>query len=106
MSADMPKLYLARHGDTAWTDSHQHTGRTDLPLNEQGEQHAQKLGGWLRQFSFTRVFTSPLLRASKTCELAGFGVGAEADHDLEADFQDKLLSAMRLQFGGHVEKHA
>ena len=82
MSADLPKLYLARHGDTAWTDSHQHTGRTDLPLNEQGEQHARQLGGWLQPFSFTRVFTSPLLRASKTCELAGFGVGAEVDHDL------------------------
>ena len=82
MSSDLPKLYLARHGDTAWTDSHQHTGRTDLPLNKRGEQHARKLGGWLRQFSFTRVFTSPLLRASKTCELAGFGVGAEVDPDL------------------------
>jgi broad specificity phosphatase PhoE len=96
MSADLPKLYLARHGDTAWTDSHQHTGRTDLPLNEHGEQHARQLGEWLRQFSFTRVFTSPLLRASKTCELAGYGVGAEVDHDLiEWDygrFEGKLTS--------------
>jgi broad specificity phosphatase PhoE len=82
MSADLPKLYLARHGDTAWTESHQHTGRTDLPLNKRGEQHARQLGAWLRQFSFTRVLTSPLLRASKTCELAGFGVGADVDHDL------------------------
>ena len=82
MSSDLPKLYLARHGDTAWTDSHQHTGRTDLPLNERGEQHARQLRGWLRQFSFTRVFTSPLLRASRTCALAGFGVGAEVHHDL------------------------
>ena len=96
MSADLPKLYLARHGDTAWTDSHQHTGRTDLPLNEHGEQHARHLGGWLREFSFTRVFTSPLLRASKTCELAGFGAGAEVDNDLiEWDygrFEGKLTS--------------
>jgi probable phosphoglycerate mutase len=85
MSSDLPKLYLARHGDTAWTDwtdSGQHTGRTDLPLNERGEQHARQMGGWLRQFSFTRVFTSPLRRASKTCALAGFGAGAEVDHDL------------------------
>ena len=96
MSADLPKLFLARHGDTAWTDSHQHTGRTDLPLNDQGEQHAKQLGAWLRQFSFTRVFTSPLLRASKTCELAGFGVGAGVDNDLiEWDygrFEGKLTS--------------
>jgi broad specificity phosphatase PhoE len=82
MSADLPKLYLARHGDTAWTDSHQHTGRTDLPLNERGEEHARQLGERLRGFSFVRVFTSPLVRASKTCELAGFGVGAVVDPDL------------------------
>ena len=48
MSADLPKLYLVRHGDTAWTDSHQHTGRTDLPLNERGEEHARQLGERLR----------------------------------------------------------
>jgi bisphosphoglycerate-dependent phosphoglycerate mutase len=47
MPSDLPRLYLARHGDTAWTDSHRHTGRTDLPLNERGEQHARQLGGWL-----------------------------------------------------------
>ncbi len=76
MSPDLPKLYLARHGDTAWTDSHQHTGRTDLPLNERGETHARQLGERLRGFSFIRVFTSPLQRASKTCELAGFGSAA------------------------------
>lgn len=82
MATELPKLYLARHGDTAWTDSHQHTGRTDLPLNERGEVHARQLGERLRGFSFARVFTSPLQRASKTCELAGFRVGAEVDPDL------------------------
>jgi broad specificity phosphatase PhoE len=82
MSSALPKLYLARHGDTAWTDSHQHTGRTDLPLNERGEEHARQLGQRLRGFSFARVFTSPLQRASKTCELAGFGAGAEVALDL------------------------
>ena len=89
MSSDLPKLYLARHGDTAWTDSHQHTGRTDLPLNERGEEHARQLGKRLRGFSFVRVFTSPLQRASKTCELAGFGSVAEVDSDLiEWDYGD------------------
>jgi probable phosphoglycerate mutase len=82
MSADLPKLFLARHGDTAWTDSHQHTGRTDIPLNARGEEHARQLGERLRGFSFVRVFTSPLQRASKTCELAGFGAVAEVDADL------------------------
>ena len=72
MASELPRLFLARHGDTAWTDSRQHTGRTDLPLNERGEERARQIGERLQKFSFTRVFTSPLQRASKTCELAGF----------------------------------
>jgi len=96
MASALPRLYLARHGDTAWTDSHQHTGRTDLPLNERGEEHARQIGARLRRFSFSHVFTSPLQRASKTCELAGFGAGAEVDQDLiEWDygrFEGKLTS--------------
>ena len=82
MSSDLPRLFLARHGDTAWTDSRQHTGRTDLPLNERGEEHARLIGEQLQRFVFTRVFTSPLQRASKTCTLAGFGVVAEVDPNL------------------------
>jgi probable phosphoglycerate mutase len=82
MPTALPKLYLARHGDTAWTDSHRHTGRTDLPLNERGVERARRLGEWLGGFSFVRVFTSPLQRAARTCELAGFGAVAEADPDL------------------------
>jgi broad specificity phosphatase PhoE len=82
MSIALPRLYLARHGDTAWTESRQHTGRTDLPLNERGVKRAQQLGRHLTQFAFSRVFTSPLQRASKTCELAGFGAAAEVDRDL------------------------
>lgn len=82
MEAALPKLYLARHGDTAWTDSGQHTGRTDLPLNERGAENARRLGERLRAFNFVRVYTSPLQRASKTCELAGFGAVTEVDPDL------------------------
>jgi broad specificity phosphatase PhoE len=82
MSSDLPKLYLARHGDTAWTEKGWHTGRTDVPLNERGEEHARQLGAWLRGFSFGQVFTSPLIRASETCALAGFGAGAEVEPDL------------------------
>jgi probable phosphoglycerate mutase len=78
----MPKLFLARHGDTAWTDSRQRTGRTDIPLNESGEKHARELRDRLQRFSFARVFASPLQRAAKTCELAGFGAVAEVDADL------------------------
>jgi len=82
MSSDLPRLFLTRHGDTAWTDSRQHTGRTDLPLNERGEERARQIGERLQRFSFIRVFTSPLQRASKTCELAGFGAVAQVDPDL------------------------
>jgi len=82
MPSDLPRLFLARHGDTAWTDSRQRTGRTDLPLNESGEERARLLGERLRRFSFVRVFTSPLQRASKTCALAGFGDIAQVDTDL------------------------
>jgi len=82
MPLEMPKLFLARHGDTAWTESHQRTGRTDIPLNEAGEERARRLGERLRRHSFARIFTSPLQRASKTCELAGFVADAELDPDL------------------------
>jgi probable phosphoglycerate mutase len=78
----MPRLFLARHGDTAWTDSRQRTGRTDLPLNERGIERACHLGERLRRFSFAQVFTSPLQRASKTCALAGYGEVAVVDADL------------------------
>ena len=82
MPSDMPKLFLARHGDTAWTDSRQRTGRTDIPLNAVGEERARQLGESLRRFSFASVFTSPLQRASRTCELAGFGSIVVVDPDL------------------------
>src|SRR5262245_43551563 len=82
MPLGMPKLFLARHGDTAWTDSRQRTGRTDIPLNAAGEERARQLGERLQRFSFVCVFTSPLQRASKTCELAGFGAVATIDPDL------------------------
>lgn len=78
----LPRLFLARHGDTAWTVTHQKTGRTDLPLTAQGQQHAQQIGAELRRFTFSRVFTSPLKRAAETCRLAGFGGGIEVDPDL------------------------
>ncbi len=82
MPSELPRLFLARHGDTAWTDSRQRTGRTDIPLNAVGEDRARQFGKRLRRFTFASVFTSPLQRASKTCELAGFGAVATVDSDL------------------------
>jgi probable phosphoglycerate mutase len=74
--------YLARHGETAWTITGQHTGRTDLPLTERGKANAYRLGERLSGMAFAKVLTSPLQRAMKTCELAGFGSVAEIDADL------------------------
>jgi probable phosphoglycerate mutase len=82
MSEVLPVLYVARHGETAWSLSGQHTGLTDLPLTPNGERNARRLGERLKGMSFARVFASPLQRAAQTCELAGFGAVAETDPDL------------------------
>jgi probable phosphoglycerate mutase len=82
MSETPPVLYLARHGETAWSLSGQHTGLTDLPLTERGERNARRLGERLKGLTFAKVFTSSLQRAARTCELAGFGGTAEVDRDL------------------------
>ena len=82
MSEVFPIVYLARHGETAWTITGQHTGLTDLPLTERGERNARRLAERLRELTFARVYTSPLRRAASTCELAGFGAVAEIDRDL------------------------
>jgi len=82
MSETLPIIYLARHGETAWSLSGQHTGNTDIPLTERGEGNARRLGERLRGLQFAKVYTSPLIRAARTCELAGFGAAAEVDQDL------------------------
>ncbi|HEV8290826.1 MAG TPA: histidine phosphatase family protein, partial [Tepidisphaeraceae bacterium] len=78
----LPIIFLARHGETTWTISGQHTGRTDIPLTERGERNARRLGERLKGISFCQVLTSPLLRAARTCELAGFGQSPQVNADL------------------------
>jgi len=78
----LPVIYLARHGETEWSRNGRHTGRTDLPLTEQGERNAQSLRERLTGLLFVKVLTSPLERARRTSELAGFGGVAEVDPDL------------------------
>jgi len=86
---ELPMIYLARHGETAWSLTGQHTGRTDLPLTQSGERNAQRLRDRLSGLTFAKVFTSPLQRARRTCELAGFGSLAENVPDLvEWDYGD------------------
>jgi len=82
MREALPIIYLARHGETAWSLTGQHTGLTDLPLTERGERNAARLQQRLKGLTFVKVFTSPLQRARRTCELAGFGSVAEIDPDL------------------------
>ena len=82
MSDALPVVYLARHGETAWTISRQHTGVTDLPLTAQGEAEAVRLGERLQGLRVAAVLTSPLSRAVRTCELAGFGSLAKVEPDL------------------------
>ena len=75
-------IHLARHGETAWSLTGQHTGYTELPLTERGERNARSLGERLTGLVFCKVLTSPLQRATRTCELAGFGAAAEVDPNL------------------------
>ncbi len=82
MSEQLPIVYLARHGETAWSITGQHTGLTDLPLTERGDRNARRLADRLKGLTFEKVFCSPLKRARRTCELAGFGAIADVDGDL------------------------
>jgi broad specificity phosphatase PhoE len=82
MSEILPTIYVARHGETAWSITGQHTGLTDLPLTERGEHNASRLKNRLKDLDFKQVYVSPLQRARRTCELAGFGAVAEIDPDL------------------------
>jgi broad specificity phosphatase PhoE len=78
----LPVICLVRHGETAWTINGRHTGRTDIPLTGQGERDARGLNDALRRWTFGMVLTSPLQRARRTAELAGFGTQLELDADL------------------------
>src|SRR6266576_985505 len=82
MNQVLPVAYLARHGETEWSLTGQHTGLTDLPLTERGERNARQLGERIRGMKFAQVFTSPLKRAADTCRLAGVGDRAETMPDL------------------------
>lgn len=82
MNLDLPRVYLVRHGETAWTLTEQHTGRTDLPLTEQGERQVRALGPTLTALRIDRIFSSPLQRARRTAELGMPHSRVEADDDL------------------------
>jgi len=87
MTHDAHEVVLVRHGETEWSRSGKHTGRTDIPLAERGRQDARAVGDALRNRTFALVLTSPLTRAAETCRLAGFGeVAVQRDELREWDY--------------------
>ena len=76
------EIWLVRHGATEWTETGQHTSRTDVPLTDEGREQARALGRVLDGHEFALVLSSPLSRALETCRLAGFGDAVETDDDL------------------------
>jgi broad specificity phosphatase PhoE len=76
------RIYLIRHGETEWSLTGQHTGRTDIPLTAHGEEQASAVGSLLRGITFTHVLTSPMQRARRTCDLSQLRRPAVVDPDL------------------------
>jgi len=101
------RLFLVRHGETAWSMTGQHTGLTDIPLTAHGEQEARALGVSLRTTAFTTVLTSPLRRARQICELAALGVVTQVEPDLTewhyGDYEgERTCDIQRIRAGWHV----
>jgi broad specificity phosphatase PhoE len=98
------EVVLARHGETEWSRSGQHTGRTDLPLTELGRRQGQALADVLGHRQFARVLTSPLRRATETCRLAGLGDQAELCPDLVewdyGDYEGRTTADIRREVPG------
>jgi probable phosphoglycerate mutase len=98
------QIFLIRHGETQWSLTGQHTGRTDVPLTANGENRATQLRERLQGIRFAGVLTSPLQRARRTCELAGFGANARLEPDLQewdyGDYEGRTSAEIRSQHPG------
>ena len=101
MIESFPTVYLVRHGETAWSLTGQHTGLTDLPLTQQGQANAARLGTRLRGLSLSHVLTSPLQRAVQTCEIAALAVKAEREPDLVewnyGEYEGRMTAEIRAK---------
>ena len=96
------RLVLARHGETEWSRTGRHTGRTDVPLTARGRDQAERLGRTLRGRTFSRVLSSPLGRALDTCRLAGFGDRAELVDDLREWDYGAYEGRTRLEIAAEI----
>jgi broad specificity phosphatase PhoE len=96
----MPQeIWLIRHGETEWSKSGAHTGRTDIPLTPQGREAAEAIGRYLAGRKFALILTSPLERARETCRLAGYGDAAQIEPNLRewdyGDYEGKTTTEIR-----------
>lgn len=102
----LQQIYLARHGQTAWSLTGQHTGRSDIPLTQAGEEQARRTGQRIAGETFARVYSSPSQRARRTCELAGFSSKCQVDPDLAewdyGDFEGLDSAAIHARHPGWV----
>ena len=96
------RLVLARHGETEWSRTGRHTGRTDIPLTARGREQAERLGRALRGRTFSRVLSSPLVRAVDTCRIAGFGDRVELLDDLREWDYGAYEGRTRAEIAGEV----
>ncbi len=100
--AQKAELWLIRHGETEWTISGQHTGRSDIPLTERGRERAQGIRDYLHHRNFKQVLVSPLGRARETCAIAGYGDQAIVEPNLKewdyGDFEGKTTAQIRAQY--------
>jgi len=98
------RLWLMRHGETAWSLSGAHTGRTDIPLTDHGRENARRMGLLLHHRKFSLVLTSPLARARETCALAGYGGVAQLEPDLQewdyGDYEGRTTADVRRERPG------
>lgn len=101
MSELLPRIFLVRHGETEWSVTGQHTGSTDLPLTPRGDARASLLRERLKGIDVRFVWSSPLQRARRTCELAGFGQAMTIEPDLTewayGDYEGRTTADIRLE---------
>ncbi|MCA9321083.1 MAG: histidine phosphatase family protein, partial [Planctomycetes bacterium] len=104
MNRDLPRVFLVRHGETAWTLTGQHTGRTDLSLTDRGERQARELEAGLESLDCDRVISSPLQRARRTADLAMSHAQVEEDDDLmewdHGAYEGKSTAEIEVEYPG------